>query len=78
MQCLAQELQATLRHATRQEIAAQDHAFERFARSSIARIGLHRLMHAGEIGGPEKIREASNSWVPSESATVSLPLRIPR
>ena len=25
---------------------------------SVAALGLHRLMHAGEIGGPEKVREA--------------------
>jgi len=24
--------------------------------------GFHRLMHAGEIGGPEKIREAMRFW----------------
>jgi len=30
----------------------------RSAYDSAAALGLHRLMHAGEIGGPEKIREA--------------------
>ncbi len=39
------------------ELSISTEAF-RPAYEKAAEIGLHRLMHAGEIGGPEKIREA--------------------
>jgi aminodeoxyfutalosine deaminase len=39
------------------ELAVQTTAF-RAVYDRAAEIGLHRLMHAGEVGGPEKIREA--------------------
>src|SRR5262249_35956305 len=39
------------------EISVPTEAF-RTAYERAAEAGLHRLMHAGEVGGPEKIREA--------------------
>jgi aminodeoxyfutalosine deaminase len=39
------------------ELRIETHAF-RAAYDKAASIGLHRLIHAGEVGGPEKIREA--------------------
>src|SRR6267378_4920108 len=39
------------------ELSISTEAF-RPAYEKAAEIGLHRLMHAGEVGGPEKIREA--------------------
>jgi aminodeoxyfutalosine deaminase len=39
------------------ELRIDTHAF-RAAYDKAASIGLHRLIHAGEVGGPEKIREA--------------------
>jgi len=39
------------------ELSTPTEAFRR-AYEKAAEIGLHRVMHAGEVGGPEKIREA--------------------
>ena len=40
------------------EMSIATKEFQRACTNGPANYGLHRLMHAGEIGGPEKIREA--------------------
>jgi len=57
------------------ELSIPTEAF-RPAYEKAAEIGLHRLIHAGEVGGPEKIREAIDLLAPNASATALRQSRI--